>query len=1001
MGKIYESLRYSGIITLDCNFLRGTYEDQSVYNNPVIVNGTPTWSAGPQGWGLEFIAAGQNLQINANATINGPQTIAWICQPSGFNSVNRLMFKRNAPIAGTDFDIYYSTTTANCFCNTGGSCQFPVKPICGIMIPSRGELYHEKGLSISLSGNAVPTGNLNDLYIGNYNSGDGAFRRPIYRTMLLNQALNQNQAQDLLKELQSERYPTRTYSYQKSPTLKLNSSHNPILASNFQEVVGRTVPDISTNNKSATLVGTCFKQGDTLYVQGGNAGYVNYGNITELNNATKATIYVVADPRNDGVSTFAPYVSRGDADTSRIGIYHGNTTTTVQFSASNGSNGYKQLAGLPNKINHLCLSYDGGRVGAGERVHTYVDGKKVNSTLMAEFPASLPNLTADLRLGQFTYATSLESRNKYKFVGIFAEALNEAQVREIYKQFSRVTNYINIDNIPSWTVLNTTSKQQVSQSMQLETGSATVRPFGTKTNGINLLTDGDMEAAGTASWGSGGSAVLSKVSPGYSGNQCLRISRVAAGFCWASQTILTSGKTYRVTGKVRGDGTSIMYLGDGNAISNVLGLSISTSWTNFDTVFSTTATGFLLGAQIVTAGGYIEYDDIRVEEVIEYDHKNITKLIVSNEALIYWKENSLYGSRRFSFYSGNACYIGIGSTNKIFSNSAQNAYFIVPAYYTIQLYKSVSGTFTLLASANITPANYYDIQWNIEYDGKITLWYKDKFTPNWSFGFTVTDTSVTSINYGILDLPACNSHVFGEILTNELAITPEEWGDGKIVPPNVLYDFDADDYSTTADLTAGQQLSTSGWIVGSGTWAITNVSGKKWIESRAANVSQYVYYPINQSSYGTWVYTIFKAVSAECQFAINDRPGMPWSAANSNGFWIHNNVNNFIGFNKVLNGTNTAHFITSNNYLANANQYRICFTRDFNGYTNVYVIGGTFTTWTLIVENSGANPFTINDINPTQYICLHGGQSGVRFSDIIHIEQIINPITSPELIPNI
>lgn len=226
-------------------------------------------------------------------------------------------------------------------------------------------------------------------------------------------------------------------------------------------------------------------------------------------------------------------------------------------------------------------------------------------------------------------------------------------------------------------------------------------------------------------------------------------------------------------------------------------------------------------------------------------------------------------------------------------------------------------------------------------------------------------------------------------------------GDGKVVPPGILYDFDADDYQTTADLTAGQQLDTSGWIVGSGTWAIRDVSGKKWIEARTSKFSQYVYYPINQNSYGSWIYTMLKITDAECQFAINDRPGMPWATANSNGYWIQNGPGNIIYFRKTIAGVTSVQLSTVANYIENNNQYRVCLTRDNNGVSTLYVLGGSYTVWTKVIPSSGSNPVTINDVNPTQYLCLHGNYTGTRFSDIIHIDQVINPTITPELIPNI
>lgn len=68
MSKLYEGWRDAGKVTLDVNLFTGSYEDRGLYKSGVTVQGTPTWTAGPQGWGLKF-GQGHWLKILDTAAI--------------------------------------------------------------------------------------------------------------------------------------------------------------------------------------------------------------------------------------------------------------------------------------------------------------------------------------------------------------------------------------------------------------------------------------------------------------------------------------------------------------------------------------------------------------------------------------------------------------------------------------------------------------------------------------------------------------------------------------------------------------------------------------------------------------------------------------------------------------------------------------------------------------------------------------------------------------------
>jgi len=131
--------------------------------------------------------------------------------------------------------------------------------------------------------------------------------------------------------------------------------------------------------------------------------------------------------------------------------------------------------------------------------------------------------------------------------------------------------------------------------------------------GPELVTDGDMEAAGTAAWVAGASAVLSKQagSPGGSGTQVLRVAYGGTNNPNASQSILTSGITYRVTGWARGDGTGNPAVFIGGANRAWTGTS-SATWQAFDVTSVASGAGSLYLRTDITGAGYSEFDDVTV-----------------------------------------------------------------------------------------------------------------------------------------------------------------------------------------------------------------------------------------------------------------------------------------------------------------------------------------------------------------------------------------------------
>jgi hypothetical protein len=129
-----------------------------------------------------------------------------------------------------------------------------------------------------------------------------------------------------------------------------------------------------------------------------------------------------------------------------------------------------------------------------------------------------------------------------------------------------------------------------------------------------VLVDGDMEAVGVTDWTAGHGATLTKevVNP-YEGAQCLRITRVG-DYGTASQDVLTVGKTYRITGYVRGDGTAYLTIACDGALWQS---TSSTSWQKFD--FAFTAGASIIYFYKYTSSDYVELDMVSITEQHGYE----------------------------------------------------------------------------------------------------------------------------------------------------------------------------------------------------------------------------------------------------------------------------------------------------------------------------------------------------------------------------------------------
>jgi len=164
-------------------------------------------------------------------------------------------------------------------------------------------------------------------------------------------------------------------------------------------------------------------------------------------------------------------------------------------------------------------------------------------------------------------------------------------------KYSTAGNYVEFDDI---VITEYTGKTTISDSQ--------------------LLADGDMEEADASSWVAGNNAILTKESGSFvEGKRILRVTYNGTNNPMAIQVILTTGKTYKVSGKVRSDGSATPRIRiSAKALWNG---DTSTDWQSFNFVFTNTGSDQLWFQTVTDVAGYTEWDDLFITE---YAGKTIT-----------------------------------------------------------------------------------------------------------------------------------------------------------------------------------------------------------------------------------------------------------------------------------------------------------------------------------------------------------------------------------------
>ncbi len=132
---------------------------------------------------------------------------------------------------------------------------------------------------------------------------------------------------------------------------------------------------------------------------------------------------------------------------------------------------------------------------------------------------------------------------------------------------------------------------------------------------LTTFVDGNCEATGVGAWTLIGSPTLTKVGGAYSGTQCLRIT--GSQYTGVRQQILIIGVSYRIRGKIKGDGGSGYPVVSDTGAAWFIGTT-SNTWQSFDVTKVAAGTNVAF-YQYGPGTCYVEIDDISVENVIIAD----------------------------------------------------------------------------------------------------------------------------------------------------------------------------------------------------------------------------------------------------------------------------------------------------------------------------------------------------------------------------------------------
>jgi hypothetical protein len=321
-----------------------------------------------------------------------------------------------------------------------------------------------------------------------------------------------------------------------------------------------------------------FKDGGTF---DGVVDKVTYPDSTDMRFYASDPFSIVLRFMGENDGTFSPIVQkRIGSNRYDISAAAGNVITMVVGDSGAAAVATSTAVVDDGKWHTIILAYN----GAG-KLDNYIDGN-LEATSTAGGLATLDTAGADLTVGGGAG-------------GLVVGEIRDLSIHNVYFTQADVDA---IEDGSLWTYPSRTS-------VWLDMAEATAKA-GTIRGVAELLTDGDMEAAGVGSWLKVNATLTKETTSPHGGTQCLRVAYDSADNPFTYQTsTTTAGLRYRATGWARSDGSKIPNLRDGSGITLWTG-TVSTDWQYFDVVYIASSSYRLYSVGV--GAGYCEFDDVSV-----------------------------------------------------------------------------------------------------------------------------------------------------------------------------------------------------------------------------------------------------------------------------------------------------------------------------------------------------------------------------------------------------
>jgi hypothetical protein len=447
-----------GSIVFDVDYRRGGIADRSPYKAAATVVPGVSWARTKQGHGLSFQAGCITYADNAANQLAGSNATFIVFGSLNLGRNDRLICKRDA--VNTSYDIYSAVAVDNRIDIYDGtsSRSITVPTLKGIRMiaitlvnTSVPKCYIDGSYVADGTGGVTLTSKTPVLGIGNASwVGTAPCRTLIHRAIILNRVLPAQDIAQLYTELMSERYPLRAYSF----GARISAPQDPpgcpsLLKTDFTTRLpdGR-LADLSGNGWHGTVKpgfaagpGMC---GQALYANSASRTYVGFGDVTPINGASKLTVLWYG---KRGASDPAELIwNKSTGATVRNYMYL--ATSSVIFIAGNAKTAVYSDANI-NVGGFIGTVFDGDAANEN-KVKFYLDNKPCTPTVLADFPATLPNAVgASFEFGRLSWSNSLLPPQKSDFIAVYNSALTPSQVEYVRRQIARRSTFaLDMQRVP-------------------------------------------------------------------------------------------------------------------------------------------------------------------------------------------------------------------------------------------------------------------------------------------------------------------------------------------------------------------------------------------------------------------------------------------------------------------------------------------------------------------------------------------------------------------------